>query len=249
LSDYIIEIKNVTKTFRLAKRRGFSSFLNVHDNSKDNRIKALDNISFSVRKGEFIGIIGLNGSGKTTLLQTIAGIYQPDEGEIHVKGTLAPILRIGAGFQQELIPKENIVMYGMLLGLSKPEIITKVDGILKFAELEKFSSMKLKHFSSGMKSRLGISTIFELNPEILLLDEILAVGDINFQDKCIKSFSSFKDKGKTILHVTHSLNTLKQFCDRALLLHMGKILEIGDPEDVIQKYREISTQHQQGQSS
>jgi len=249
LSDYIIEIKNVTKTFRIAKRRGFSSFFNVNDNSKNNRIKALDNVSFSVTKGEFIGIIGLNGSGKTTLLQTIAGLYQPDQGEIHVKGNLAPILRIGAGFQQELIPKENIVMYGMLLGLSKPEIITKVDSILKFAELEKFSSMKLKHFSSGMKSRLAVSTVFELDPEILLLDEILAVGDINFRDKCIKSFSSFKDRGKTILHATHSINMLKQLCDRVVLLHVGKILEIGEPENVVQKYKEISTQHQQGQSS
>ena len=243
MSDYIIEIKNVTKTFRITKRRGLSRFLDVYNNSKNDRIKALDNISFNVSKGEFIGIIGLNGSGKTTLLQIIAGIYQPDQGEIHVRENLAPILRIGAGFQQELVPKENIIMYGMLLGLSKSEIISKVDDILKFAELEKFSSMKLKHFSSGMKSRLAVSTVFQLNPEILLLDEILAVGDINFRDKCIKSFLSFKNSGKTILHATHSINMLKQLCDRAVLLHMGKILEIGEPENVIQKYKEISNQN------
>jgi len=241
MSENMIEVKNITKTFHLNKQKGiFGKMRKFNSRSSNNdRINALDDVSFTVSKGEVLGIIGKNGSGKTTLLQVIAGLYELDSGEVKVNGSLTPILQIGIGFQQELIPRENIVMYGMLLGLTKREIMEKLDRILEFAELEKFTEMKLKHFSSGMKSRLAISTTLQLNPDIFLLDEILAVGDLGFREKCFKEFSKFKEKGTTILYVTHNLNSLPKLCDRVLLLHLGRIIVIDNPADAIQKYKEI----------
>ena len=167
MSENAIEISNISKTFEINKRQSiFQTIRNTKSKSKLKTITALDDVSFSVRKGEVMGVIGRNGSGKTTLLQIIGGIYQPDSGVINVEGTMAPILQISTGFHPELEPEENIILFGMLLGFSKNEIKKRVESILQFAELEKFSTMKLKHFSSGMKSRLGISTIFQLNPDI-----------------------------------------------------------------------------------
>ena len=244
MTENIIELQNVSKEFQLnSTSEGFGYFRNFNLGKPKKKIKALDNISFSVEKGEVFGIIGLNGSGKTTLLQVIAGLYNPDLGSVKVYGTLAPILQIGVGFNMELLPSENIIIYGMMLGFPKSEIKNKINSILEFAELGKFSSMKIKHFSSGMKSRLAISTIFQLNPDIFLLDEVLAVGDINFKKKCFDAFSSFKKNGKTILYVTHSLNTVTEFCDRALILHTGKILMIGKPNEVVSKYKELSKEY------
>jgi len=240
MSEKVIDVQNLTKTFRLNNNKNILEKIKGSSSLVNQKIKALNDISFNVEKGEFLCIIGKNGSGKTTLLQIIAGVYKPDFGQINIHGSLAPILQIGAGFNQELLASENIVMYGMLLGISKKEIEKKVDAILEFAELTKFSTMKLKHFSSGMRSRLGISTIFQLNSSILLFDEILAVGDINFREKCFKVFSSFKEKGRTILFVTHQINNLPQLCDRVLVLNEGKIIFIGKPDEAIQKYKEIS---------
>lgn len=242
MPENIIEVKNVTKTFRISKKHRVLSYIKNQHLQANEKITALDDVSFNVGRGEVLGIIGFNGSGKTTLLQTIAGLYMPDSGHVHVKGSLAPILRIGAGFHQELLPRENIIMYGMLLGLSKSDIKQKVNQILEFAELERFSTMKLKHFSSGMKSRLALSTIFQLNPDILLLDEVLAVGDIGFRQKCFDTFASLRKQEKTILYASHGINTLPELCDRVLLLHMGKIILIGKPKEVIQKYIEIFKQ-------
>lgn len=238
VNDIIIDLKNVTKTFKVAKRK--SVFSNIKNSSLNNKIVALNDVTFAVKKGEILGIIGNNGSGKTTLMQVIAGVYQPDLGSVKVEGTLAPILQIGAGFHHELTSQENILIYGMMLGLSKSEISGKVNQILEFSELEKFSNMKLKNFSSGMKSRLAVSTIFQLNPDIFLLDEILAVGDINFREKCFRKFSTFKEKETTILHTTHNLTILPKLFDRVLVLNEGKIIFIGKPDEAIQKYKEIS---------
>ena len=238
-----IELTNVTKTFRFDKRKDILSKIKSSHSDKEKFLTALDHISFSVEKGKVIGIIGLNGSGKTTLLRTIAGVYLPDSGQIKVHGILAPVLQIGIGFQPELYPQENIIMYGMLLGFKKSEIKKRIDAIIEFAELKKFSSMKLKHFSSGMKARLGFATMSQLDPDILLLDEILAVGDINFREKSFKVFSSFKEKGKTILFSTHSTSTAMAVCDEILFLHKGKILSMGDPKEVIKKYKEMSHQN------
>lgn len=250
MSDNILEVKNVTKIFSFNKRKGiFNKIKNLRtENSQKGNIRikheqktliALDNVSFTAKKGEILGIIGLNGSGKSTLLQVIAGIYQPDSGSVQVNGTLAPILGLGTGFNQELVPSENIVMYGMLFGFKKNEIVKRIPKILEFAELEQFSTMKLKHFSSGMRARLAFSTMLELNPDILLVDEILSVGDINFKQKSTKAFFSFKEKGKTILITTHQLGILNDLADRVILLHHGKIAYVGEPNEVIQKYQEI----------
>jgi len=239
MAENIIQVQNITKIFKINTKKGIFRTNRVPQFENKNQITALDNVSFNVSKGEVLGIIGLNGSGKTTLMQTIAGLYEPDEGHVTVNGTLSPILRIGTGFQADLLPHENIIMFGMLLGFSKQSIKKEIPNIMKFADLEQFSNMKLRHFSSGMKSRLAVSTIFKMNPEILLLDESLAVGDLNFKQKCFKTFLSFKEKGVTILHATHSLNTLPEVCDRVLLLHKGKVISIGNPHEIIKKYKEI----------
>lgn len=242
MSEEVITVKNVTKKFSYNEEPNiFSKLKKIRSRSENKMITATDNVSFTVNKGEVLGIIGENASGKTTLLRLIAGIFEPDCGQIKVKGNLAPILQLGIGFQGELDAVENIVLSGMLLGFSKPEIEKRVESVLQFADLEKFSTLKLKYFSSGMRARLGISTIFQLNPDIFLLDEILEVGDMNFGKKCFKAFMSFKEKGKTILYVTHSLKNLPEICDRVLLLHNGKLIKIGKPEEVIESYKLIVT--------
>lgn len=242
MSENIIEVNNVTKKFNFNKGKSiFESIKNKSPNSRNSKLVALENISFEVKKGEVLGIIGYNGSGKTTLLQVIAGVYQPDSGNIVIRGTMAPILHIGTGFHKELYPEENIILYGMLLGFSKNEIKEKINDILEFAELKHFSTMKLKHFSSGMRARLGFSTILQLNPDILLIDEVLSVGDIKFKKKSLEAFSSFKDKGKSILLATHSIGTVVDFCDRVLLLHKGKIMNIGEPKEIINEYKKMSS--------
>jgi len=235
---------NVTKTFRINKRQNiFSSIKNSQSKELPTCLTALNKVSFEVEKEKVVGIIGLNGSGKTTLLRTIAGVYLPDSGEVKVSGTIAPVLQIGIGFHTELYPKENIVLYGMLLGLKKPEIMKRVDKIIEFAEVKNFSATKLKYFSSGMKARLGFATMLQLDSDILLIDEVLAVGDINFRQKSFKAISSFKEKGKTILFTTHSINTLSEICDEVLLLHKGKKISMGEPDEIIKKYKEISQQN------
>ena len=200
---------------------------------------ALDDISFQVKKGEFLSIIGLNGSGKTTLLRIIAGVYQPNSGSVIISGRLSPLLQLGAGFQHDLNARDNIIMNGMLLGFSKSYIEAKVEKILNYAELEKFSNLPLKHFSSGMRARLAFSTAMQVDPEILLVDEILSVGDKDFRKKSYETFFSYKKNKKTIIHATHNLEKIPELSDRVLLIHKGKIVMLGEPELVIKKYHEV----------
>jgi len=238
-----VEVKNLRKIFSIKKPIS-SKVLSKYSYPKNKRQKliALDNISFTVSKGEMIGIIGANGSGKTTLLRTISGIYEPESGSVEVSGKLAPLLQIGTGFHEELVARENILMYGMLLGLKKAEILKKIDKIIEFAELEEFIGMKLKNYSAGMKTRLGFSTALEIEPDILLVDEILAVGDIAFRKKSFDAFLKFKNEKKTILYTTHNINILPKLCDRVVLLDKGKLIMIGDPNETIKKYEEIMNQ-------
>jgi len=244
MTEVTIELKNVTKTFTVDRRKGLSRWFGHDDNENSNNyLKALDNVSFIISKGETIGILGLNGSGKTTLLRTIAGIYKPDSGSVHFHGRLAPLLQIGTGFQNELDANENIVMYGMLLGLTKSEIKSKIPNILEFAELERFRNMKLKDYSAGMRARLGFSTALQINPDILLVDEILAVGDAVFREKSFEAFLSFKKNQKTIVYATHNMKMISELSDRIILLHDGKIKKMGKPNDVIPIYNEIVTHH------
>ena len=231
-----IELENITKKFNL-KKSHLTSQTSVPNN--DDKLVALDNVSIKIPKGEMVGIIGLNGSGKTTLLRMIAGILVPDSGIVKTDGLIAPLLQIGTGFHNELLPSDNIIMYGMLLGMSKSEIKEKIPNIMKFAELEKFSNMRLKHFSAGMRARLGFSTALRINPEILLVDEVLSVGDMSFREKSFKAFLTFKESGKTILYTTHNMGMISELSDRVLLLHHGKLIMVGKPEETLQKYKEI----------
>ena len=217
----------------------------LHVNDLTFRIEGrplLDSATLALPKGRRAALIGRNGSGKTTLLQVIAGLYQPTKGNVKVNGLLAPILQLGSGFQMDLLPRDNIIIYGMLLGFSKKEIKKRIQNVLQFAELEKFSGLKVGHFSSGMLARLAFSTVLQLDPDILLMDEIMSVGDIGFREKSLKAFNSFIKKGKTILYATNNLSTLSNFCDRVLLIHNGKMISMGEPNEVIQKYKEILQQ-------
>jgi len=232
-------VENISKTFKL--KRPKQALMQVTNSKSVDTLTALDSISFSVAKGEVFGIIGLNGSGKTTLLRIIAGIYEPDSGKISVEGKIAPLLQIGTGFNLELTAEENIIMAGMLVGKTKGEIKKRVNKIIEFAGLQEFTEMKLKHYSAGMMARLAFATAIQIDPDILLVDEILSVGDIEFTEKSFKEFLSFKKKGKTIIYTTHDLPLLTELCDRVLLLRKGKSVMIGEPTKVIEKYREIST--------
>ena len=235
MSEDIIKLRNINKFFHY-KSNIFQ--IKSRDPSSDNLIKALQDISFSIKRGEVFSIIGSNGSGKTTLLRIIAGIIEPDSGSLEVKGKLAPLLQLGVGFHPELIARENILLYGLLLGFRKNEILNKVEDIINFAELQQFTSMKLKHYSTGMKLRLALATAFQVNPDIILLDEVLAVGDIKFRKKSMKAFLSYKEQGKTIVFTTHSLHMLS-ISDRTLFIDKGKIVSIGDPKEIAKEYEKF----------
>ena len=237
MEEPAIVVDQVSKSFKIDNRSGI--FKNREKNQSIQKLFSLEKISFTVEKGEIFGILGLNGSGKTTLLRLIAGVYSPDSGSLTVNGKLSPLLQLGTGFQGDLNSKENIIMNGMLLGISKSEILKKVDDIISFAELDNFRNLKLKHYSSGMRARLAFSTAMQIDPDILLVDEIMSVGDKNFRKKSYETFLSFKKNHKTIVHITHNLEKLREFSDRVLLIHEGKMVMIGQPNDVINKYQEI----------
>jgi len=238
LNEIAIKLENVTKSFTFKSEDIQSRFGNIFSQSQRTKITALDNITLDIKKGEVIAVIGRNGSGKTTLLRTIAGIYGPDSGNIVINGTIAPLLHIGTGFHEELDSKENILMSGLLMGIKKDEIIQKTNDIIEYAELKKFAGMKLKHYSTGMRARLAFSLALQMNPDIFLVDEILAVGDIKFQEKSFNSFISFKEKNKTIVLVTHNIGPQLKIADRVILMDKGKIIMIGDTDHVVKKYIE-----------
>lgn len=241
-----IRVENLTKTFRIyhEKRNSvyetLTSFFSKQKYYED--LTVLDNVTFDIKKGEMFGIVGRNGVGKTTLLRLISGIYKPNSGKITVNGTLIPFLGLGAGFQGELTARDNVILYGKLLGLSSKEIRSKVEQIIQFAELEKFADTKLKNFSSGMYARLAFSTAVQVDPDIVLMDEVLSVGDIGFQKKSRDTFMSFREKGKTIVIVTHDLRVIIENCTRAIFLNHGKIAAIGEPQKVVDAYTELFAQ-------
>jgi len=239
MDDIAVRVENVSKTFKIIKPRGISGLLMRTDPKKYRTFLALNRISFTVKKGEVLGIIGLNGSGKTTLLRVIAGAYKPNIGRVQVNGRLSPLMQLATGFLGELSARENIIMNGLLLGVSKSYIQDKVEDIIQYAELEEFSEMKVQHYSSGMLSRLGFSIAMKINPDILLVDEIMSVGDKDFRKKSYETFLSLKKEKKTILHATHSLEKLKEFSDKVLLINKGELIMIGEPTEVIKKYMEI----------
>lgn len=232
-SEAII-LNDVTKIFKLSKPTWRNS------SNQKSELVAIENISFSVKKGEMIGVIGLNGSGKTTLLRIIAGIYRPTSGKVETHGKIAPVLSIGTGFNNELDARDNVISYGMFLGLTKNQIKGKVNEIIEFAELEKFARMRLGQYSTGMRARLAFSIVLQIDPDILLVDEVLAVGDRVFKEKSYHEFLKFKQNKKTIVYTTHNLDKISDLSDRVLLMHKGKMDMVGDPKEVIERYKEIA---------
>lgn len=207
-------------------------------------IEALKNLSFEFEPGDVVGVLGKNGAGKSTLLKLIAGVTNPTEGEAEVEGSIAPLIELGAGFHPELTGRENVYLNGSILGLSKKEIDEKINGIVKFAELEEFIDSPVKHYSSGMYMRLGFSVAVNVPFEILLTDEILAVGDVEFQQKCLKKMEIFKKQKKIIVFVSHSIETVEAFCTKGLLLDHGKLIYFGDVHEATAKYRKLLKFHE-----
>ncbi|MDC1057840.1 ABC transporter ATP-binding protein [Nitrosopumilus sp.] len=240
MSENSINVKNVSKKFRLyhEKRTTLYESITGSINRKPHyeTLQVLDDISFNVKKGESFGIVGRNGSGKTTLLRILSHIYQPDSGSVETNGIVVPVLALGLGFHPDLTAITNIYQSSILLGISKKQIKEKIDDIIKFAELEKFADTKLKNFSSGMAMRLAFATAVQVDPAVLLLDEVIAVGDVNFQKKCLAVMQDFKKRGKSIVLVSHSSTSIKELCDRAMFLKDGSIETIGHPNDVIDSY-------------
>jgi ABC-2 type transport system ATP-binding protein len=203
-------------------------------------LQALRDVSFEVGQGEFFGIVGRNGSGKSTLLKCMAGIYAADSGRIAVGGPLSTFIELGVGFNPDLPARDNVMLNATMLGLSPREALRRFDEVIAFAELEDFVDLKLKNYSSGMEVRLAFSVMIQVDAEILLIDEVLAVGDAAFQQKCFDEFARIRERGRTVLLVTHDMGAVQRFCDRAMLLEHGRIVEIGDPEPVGNRYLELN---------
>ncbi len=234
-----IEVDIVSKAFRLPHERRTTLKEYVQHPLRRTHYeeqRALQDVSFTVESGEFFGIIGPNGSGKSTLLKIIAGIYRHDSGTVRVNGLLSPFIELGVGFNPELTARDNIRINGTLLGLDRRQLQARYDAIVAFSELERFVDQKLKNFSSGMQVRLAYAISIQVDFDILLLDEVLAVGDEAFQQKCFETFTRFHDEGKTIVLITHNLSLIDRFADRALLLRDGRVQGLGPPSEVIAQY-------------
>lgn len=242
--DVAISVQNVTMSFNLNKEKV--------DNLKEYVIKlishkleykkfyALQNISFDVKKGEHLAILGFNGAGKSTLLKTIVGVYKPSSGKVEKQGVIAPLLELGAGFDPNYSGKENIFLYGAILGYTREYIQSKYDEIVEFSELGKFINVPLKNYSSGMRARLGFSIATAVEPDVLILDEVLSVGDAKFRTKSLKKVQSMFEKGVTVIFVSHSIEQVKAICDTAILLDHGKIIAKGDVEEVSDIYDKMT---------
>ena len=240
MSGDAIVVSGLWKTFRIPHEKKNTLFEHVtgalYDKKGYEEFLALKDINFTVKKGEAVGIIGENGSGKSTLLKIIANILRPGRGSVNINGTITPFLELGVGFQPDLTAKENIYLYGAVMGLSDREINAKLEEILDFSGLKRFEDTKLKNLSSGMQVRLAFATAIQTDPEILLMDEVLAVGDMEFQQKCFDVFQRYIRENKTIVFVTHDLNSVRRFCSKALLLRHGEQVAFGDTNEIIDKY-------------
>jgi ABC-type polysaccharide/polyol phosphate transport system ATPase subunit len=244
--DYSIELRDVTQRFRIIRERSdtlrelFAKLRRRRTTYHD--FEALKHISFRVDRGEMVGVVGRNGSGKSTILKVVAGVYAPTHGTVLVNGSIAPLIELGAGFHHELTGRENIELNGLLLGLSRKQVAERAARIIEFSELGDFIDAPVKQYSSGMYMRLAFSIATEVDPDILLMDEILAVGDSGFQQKCFERIQAFRDAGKTILFVSHDLHSVRRFCNRAILIHDGHLVEDGPPSAVISRYEELMAQ-------
>ena len=241
LGNNAVVVEGLSKRFRIPrekKRTVYENLIGLFQGSAGNyeEFSALNDVSFSVKRGETFGVIGPNGCGKSTLLKVLAGVLYPDDGRVMINGKIAPFLELGVGFQPELSARDNVYLYGAIMGLTGKEVSRRYEEIMDFAELKRFENMKLRNFSSGMYVRLAFATAIHTDPEIMLVDEVLSVGDEAFQKKCEIKIDEIRRDGKTILLVSHALGTVRQLCSRSLLLKSGKIMAIGKTEEVLKEY-------------
>lgn len=238
-------MENVTQRFRVIQERPdtlrelFSKLLRHQSSFHD--FEAVKNASFDVPAGQALAIVGRNGSGKSTLLKLIAGVYQPTRGRVVVRGTIAPLIELGAGFHSELTGRENILLNGLLMGYSKRDMLQREQAIIDFADIGDFIDSPVKQYSSGMYARLAFAVATEVDPQILVVDEILGVGDMGFKEKCFERIRNFREAGKTILMVTHSMEDVEKHCERAILIDYGTIIADGPPQEVIATYTNLMT--------
>jgi ABC-2 type transport system ATP-binding protein len=243
MGPVVIEARGVEKTFRIPRHR-VDTFkeraLHPLARSEYRELRALRGISFDVHQGEFFGIAGRNGSGKSTLLKIMSSIYRADAGRIRMAGRLAPFIELGVGFNPELTSRENVVLNGVMMGLGRREAARRLDAVLDFAELGEFADLKLKNYSSGMLVRLAFAVMVEADADVMLVDEVLAVGDASFAQKCMDVFRDRREAGKTLVLVTHDMATVQGLCDRAMLIHDGELRYIGDPEETALRYYRLN---------
>ena len=243
MSKTAIEVDNVSMKFNLSREKVDSLkdyiFKTIKREIQYNEFWALENVSFSVEKGDRVGILGLNGAGKSTLLKVISGVFKPTEGHVDKHGKMVPLLELGAGFDPQYTGKENIYLYGAMLGYTKKFIDSKYDEIVEFSELQKFMDVPVKNYSSGMKSRLGFSIATVVEPKILILDEVLSVGDAKFRKKSEKKIMSMFDSGVTVLFVSHSLEQVQRLCNKAMILEKGKLIAYGDIVPISEQYSKM----------
>ena len=243
MSKTAIEVDNVSMKFNLSREKVDSLkdyiFKTIKREIQYNEFWALKNVSFSVEKGDRVGILGLNGAGKSTLLKVISGVFKPTEGHVDKHGKMVPLLELGAGFDPQYTGKENIYLYGAMLGYTKKFIDSKYDEIVEVSELQKFMDVPVKNYSSGMKSRLGFSIATVVEPKILILDEVLSVGDAKFRKKSEKKIMSMFDSGVTVLFVSHSLEQVQRLCNKAMILEKGKLIAYGDIDPISEQYSKM----------
>ena len=241
-----VSIENVSKTFRLPHQQ-YSTLkeraLHPFRSTEYDELHAVKDISLEIAEGEFFGIVGRNGSGKSTLLKCIAGIYGVDQGRISIAGRLSPFIELGVGFNMDLTARDNVVINAIMLGISRREAKSRFDHVIDFAELGEFVDLKLKNYSSGMLVRLAFATAIQVDAEILLIDEVLAVGDAAFQQKCFEEFFRLKREGKTIVFVSHDMYSVERFCHRAMLMERGDMVQIGDPREIGRAYHKLNFGH------
>jgi ABC-type polysaccharide/polyol phosphate transport system ATPase subunit len=247
-----VAVDNAVKSFRrpneaahTLKERALHPFRNRGTQTLD----ALKGVSFDVAPGEFFGIVGRNGSGKSTLLKCLGGIYALDSGSIQVAGRMSTFIELGVGFNPDLAARDNVILNGIMLGLSPREARRRYDSVIEFAELEEYQDLKLKNYSSGMQVRLAFSVAIQVDADVLLIDEVLAVGDAAFQQKCFDVFQQMRDAGRTILFVTHDMSSVTRFCHRAMLLEKGETVTIGEPDEVTRRYLELNFGRDAGDST
>jgi ABC-type polysaccharide/polyol phosphate transport system ATPase subunit len=241
-----VAVDHVSKTFQIPHQQYHTlkeRVLHPFRSRTFDELQAVRDVTVDVKRGEFFGIIGRNGSGKSTLLKCIAGIYRIDHGEINVQGRLSPFIELGVGFNLDLTARDNVIINAIMLGLSRKQARERFQAIIDFAELHDFLDLKLKNYSSGMLVRLAFSVAIQVESEVLLIDEVLAVGDANFQQKCFDEFERMKRDRKTILFVTHDMGAIERFCDRAMLLEKGKMVSLGEPGEIARQYNKLNFGH------